>query len=127
MSIPWIENYRGQWVNRTGFEIVIRPLDEKAASVDISLHGHPILRPWSANSPCENLNGVYREDDGLGLEVNVGRDGFSLVLDYECPGDLFEVECITAGLSRYQHDQDAERWMSAFGLEAYFRREPDKD
>ncbi len=127
MSLPWIENYRGQWVNRTGFEIVIRPLDEKAASVDISVHGHPILRPWSTNSPCENLNGVYREDGGLGLEVNLGRDGFSLFLDYECPGDLFEVECITAGLSRRADDQDAEKWMSSFGFDTYFRREPRKD
>ena len=127
MSTPWIENYRGQWVNSKGFEIVIRPLDEKRASVDISLNEHPILRPWCADSPCEDLNAVYREDDGLGLEVCLGRDGFSLFLDYECMGDIFDRECISAGLSRYESDQDAERWTSFFGLETYFRREPNKN
>ena len=127
MKTPWIENYRGQWANSKGFEIVIRPLDEKMASVDISFNEHSILRPWSEDSPCENLNAVYREDDGLGLEVDLGRDGFSLFLDYECAGDIFERARITAGLSRYEDDQDAERWTSLFGLETYFQREPNKD
>ena len=63
-------------MNSTGFEIVIRPLDEKRASVDISLNEHPIFRPWCGESPCEDLNAVYRVDDGLGLEVFLGRDGF---------------------------------------------------
>ena len=127
MKTPWIENYRGEWANSEGFVIVIRPLDEKRASVDISFNEQPILRPWSEDSPCENLNAVYREDDGLGLEVGLGRDGFSLFLDYESAGVTSEREWISSGLSRYESDQDAERWTSFFGLEAYFRREPNKD
>ena len=124
MMTPWIENYRGEWANSEGFEIVIRPIDEERASVDISVNDHPILRPWCADSPCENLHAVYREDLGGGLEVDLGRDGFSLFLDYECAGSMVERECITVGLSRYEDDQDAGRWTSFFGLKTYFRREP---
>ncbi len=127
MKTPWIENYRGQWANSKGFKIVIRPLDEKRASVDILLNDNPILRPWCADSPCEDLNAFYREGDGLGLEVCLGRDGFSLFLDYECMGDIFDREYITAGLSRYEDDQDAEQWRSCFGLDTYFPHEPDKN
>ena len=126
MSLPWIENYRGEWTNSAGFEIVIRPIDEKRASVDISLNNHPILRPWCADSPCENLNAVYREEDGLGLEVNLGRDGFSLFLDYECPFISSERECITASLSRYEDDHVVEQWMSFINLDTYYQREPSR-
>jgi hypothetical protein len=126
MKTPWIENYRGEWANSEGFEIMIGPIDEKRASVEISLNGLPILRPWCADSPCENLNAVYREDEGGGLEVGLGRDGFSLFLDYECVSDMYERKCLTAGISRYEDDQEAERWTSFFGLKTYFPRTPNK-
>ena len=126
MKTPWIENYRGRWANSEGFAIMIKPLDETRALVDISLNEHPILRPWSADPPCVNLNALYREDEGLGLEVGLGRDGFSLFLDFECAADIYERECITAGLSRYEDDEEADQWTALFGLETYFPCEPNK-
>lgn len=52
---------------------VIGPLDEKVASVDISLHGHPILRPWNANSPypSEPLRRRPGRRVGVGGDVEV--------------------------------------------------------
>lgn len=127
MKTPWIENYRGEWLNSKSFKIVIRPIDEKTASVDISYNEVPIIRPWRGDSPCKNLNAVYRAEEGLGLEVDLGRDGFSLFLDYQYEDDFFERESIAIGLSRYEDDQDADRWATYFGLEPYFRREPSKN
>ena len=126
MISPWIENYRGEWENSEGFVIAIRPIDERTALVDLSFNGRAILRPWCGDSPSENLNGLYREGEGGGLEVTLGRDGFSLVLDYESAGFMYDREIVTAGVSRYEDDEDAEEWVSLLGLETYFRREPKK-
>ncbi len=121
MYSSWIENYRGKWKNDEGFTIVIRPIDEKSASVDIILNGQPMRRPWCGNAPSNNLSALYRDDEGLGLEIDLGRDGFALFLDYESAGTIYGSECIVAGISWLEADREAEQWTSLFGIETYFR------
>ncbi len=123
MRSPWIENYQGEWKNGGGFLISIRIIDDKKASVDITQNGQPLQRPWCAHAPANNLNALYRGDEGMGLEIDLGRDGFALFLDYECEGTFYEKECLTAGVSRLEVDQEAEQWTSFIGIETYFRHE----
>ena len=121
MGAPWIKNYEGEWENSEGFLIVVRLIDEDSASVDIALNGKIILRPWCENLPAFDLSAVYREGDGLGLEVDLGRDGFSLFLDCESAGGICDDETLAAGISRLESDQEAERWTSLIGIEPYHR------
>ena len=123
MLSPWIENYRGDWESRRGFGIRIEPVDELTAVVDILRNGAPIKRPWCANSPAEKLNALYREEDGLGLEVSLGRDGFAIFLDYEAPGSVHDDDCLTVGISRLEDDDQADQWMPLFDLATFFRKQ----
>ena len=123
MRSPWIENYRGRWENREGSLLTIRPINEDSASVDISVDGRPVRRPWCKDTTASNLNALYRGEEGLGLEVDLGRDGFALFLDYECAGGFYERECLTASISRLEDDQEAKQWLSHIGIETYFRCE----
>ena len=121
MCSPCIEDYRGKWKNRDGFLLTIRPIDEDSASVDISVDGCPVRRPWCKDTAASNLNALYRGEEGLGLEINLGRDGFSLFLDYECADGFHEKECLTASISRLEDDQEAKQWLTHIGIETYQR------
>lgn len=123
MRTPWIENYRGKWENSEGFLLTIRPINEDSASVDIAVDGSPVRRPWCKDAAASHLNAVYREDEGLGLEVDLGRDGFALFLNYECAGGFHERECLTASISRFEDDQEAGQWLTRIGIATYFRCE----
>ena len=90
MRSPWIENYRGQWENREGFGVKIELISDGAVIVDVIVNGRLLERPWCADMPAEALHATNREDEGLGVEVHLGRAGFSLFLNYECAGQFYD-------------------------------------
>lgn len=122
MRSPWIENYRGQWENREGFGVKIELSSDGTVIVDVIVDGRLLDRPWCTDMPAESLPATNREDEGLGVEVHLGRDGFSLFLNYESAGQFDEKECIIPAVSRLLEDQEAEQWTSLFSAEALYRK-----
>jgi hypothetical protein len=45
MKYPWIKNYAGTWQNEEGKTLVIRIQDDENATVDLLIHGSPMIRP----------------------------------------------------------------------------------
>ena len=45
MKYPWITNYAGTWQNEEGKTLVIRIQDDENATVDLLIHGSPMIRP----------------------------------------------------------------------------------
>ena len=81
MKFPWIKNYAGTWQNEEGKTLVIRIQDDENATVDLLIHGSPMIRPQCGGKPAEGMPANY--DSLKGLDVDLGRPGFSLSLNYE--------------------------------------------
>ena len=82
MKFPWIENYAGTWEDDEGRTIIITTRDNENATVDLLIHGIPMIRPWCGDEPAEGLPAKYNPAEGPDLDVDLGRPGFSLNLNY---------------------------------------------
>ncbi|MCB0000729.1 MAG: hypothetical protein KDE56_33425, partial [Anaerolineales bacterium] len=81
MKFPWIENYAGIWLDNEGRKLVITTQDDENATVDLLIHGIPMIRPWCGNAPAEGLSARYNPVEGPDLDVELGKPGFSLNLN----------------------------------------------
>ena len=124
MKFPWIENYAGKWLDDEGRTLIITTHNDKNATVDLLIHGIPMIRPWCGNAPAEGLSARYNPAVGSDLDVELGRPGFSLNLNYEFDGSmtLEEPESLSVGISSYQSDTEAEQFIKLFGRLGRYRR-----
>jgi hypothetical protein len=85
-----------------------------------------MFRPWCRNKPTEGLRATYSPADGPGMDIELGRPGFSLNVNYEFvdPNLPKELESLSVDVSRYESDAVAEAFVRQFGkLERYKRIE----
>jgi len=126
MKIRWIDNYAGTWGDNEGRTLIITPRSDRTADVTLLVDGQPILRPWCRNKPTEGLRATYSPADGPGMDIELGRPGFSLNVNYEFvdPNLPKELESLSVDVSRYESDAVAEAFVRQFGkLERYKRIE----
>jgi len=129
MKIRWIDNYAGTWEDDEGRTLIITPRGETIADVTLLVDGRPMLRPWCRNKPAEGLRATYSPADGPGLDIELGRPGFSLDVNYEFVDPILpeEAESLSAGVSRYESDTQVEAFVRLFGkLERYRRIDPEQ-
>ena len=129
MRLRWIENYAGTWSNDEGMTLVITPRGETIAKVTLLVDGRPMLRPWCGNKPAEGLRGTYRPCSGPDLNIELGRPGFSLNVNYESDDPMApdEPESLSVGVSRYETDGSAEEFMKLIGKLGRYRRTSAQD
>ncbi len=124
MKLKWIDNYAGTWTDDEGRTLEIKARSETKCEATLLVNGRPMLRPWCGNSPAEGLIGTYSPRSGPDLDIDLGRPGFSLNLNYE-PGETVapdEPESLSVGVSRYESDSVAERYVRLFGKLGRYRK-----
>lgn len=126
MRLRWIENYAGTWADDEGRTLIITPRGETTADVTLLVNGRPMLRPWAGDSPAERLRGSYSPSYGPNLEIDLGRPGFALSVNYEFDGPLAsdERESLSVGISRYEIDTMADEFIPLFGSLGRYRKTP---
>jgi hypothetical protein len=129
MKLRWIDNYAGTWEDGEGRTLIITPRSETTAEVTLLADGRPMLRPWCGNKPAEGLRARYNPGHGPGLDIDLGRPGFSLNVNYESDDPMApdQPESLSVGVSRYESDTEADAYVELFGkLGRYRRTEPDE-
>ena len=129
MKIRWIDNYAGTWGDGEGRTLIITPRSDTTADVTLLVDGQPMFRPWCRNKPAKGLRATYSPADGPGLDIELGRPGFSLNVNYEFvdPNLPKEPESLSVDVSRYESDAVAEAFVRLFGkLELYKRIDLEK-
>lgn len=124
MKYPWIKNYAGTWQNEEGKTLVIRIQDDENAAVDLLTHGSPMIRPWCGDKPAVGMSAKYDSFEGPDIEVDLGRPGFSLSLNYELDDMIIpaEFESLSIGISMYESDKKAKQFSKLFGNLGRYRR-----
>lgn len=124
MRPRWIDNYAGAWGDDEGRTLIITPCGETTADVTLLVEGRPMLRPWCGNKPAEGLRATYSPGCGPDLDINLGRPGFSLNVNYEANDPMApdEPESLSVGVSRYESDTGAEAFVRLFGKLGRYRR-----
>jgi hypothetical protein len=123
MRNTWIENYAGTWRDDEGRTLVIITRDDEHATVDLMIDGNPMPRPWCDGQPALGLPARYSQIDGPDLEIELGRPGFSLSVNYEFAEPPYEPESLSVGVSSYEADADAEEFSKVFGKLGRYRRQ----
>jgi hypothetical protein len=129
MKIRWIDNYAGTWGDGESRTLIITPRSDTTADVTLLVDGQPMFRPWCGNKPAKGLRATYSPADGPGLDIELGRPGFFLNVNYEFvdPNLPKELESLSVDVSRYESDAVAEAFVRQFGkLERYKRIDPEK-
>lgn len=129
MEIRWIDNYAGTWGDDEGRTLIISPRNDSTADVTLLVDGQPMFRPWCRNKPAKGLRATYSPADGPGLDIELGRPGFSLNVNYEFvdPNLPKEPESLSVDVSRYESDAVAEAFVRLFGkLDRYKRIDPEQ-
>jgi hypothetical protein len=129
MKLRWIDNYAGTWSDDEGRTLVITPRGETTAEVTLLVDGRPMLRPWCGDKPAVGLRGSYRPGSGPDLDIELGRPGFSLNVNYESDDPMApeEPESLSVGVSRYETDEAAEQFVRLFGKLGRYRRASPQD
>jgi hypothetical protein len=124
MRLRWIDNYAGTWADDEGRTLIITPRDETTADVTLLVDGRPMLRSWAGNSPAERLRASYSPGYGPDLEIDLGRPGFALSVNYEFDDPLAsdEHESLSVGISRYETDAEADEFIPLFGSLGRYRK-----
>ena len=124
MKSPWIENYAGTWQDGEGRTLIITTQNDVNATVDILLHGTPMTRPWCAYKPALGLFARYSPAEGPDLDIDLGRPGFSLNLNYESDNQMTpdNPEYLAVGVSRYENDEEVELYKKLFGKLKCYKR-----
>jgi len=123
MRFPWIQNYVGSWHDDEGRVLVIAVRDDEHATVDLLVNGKPMPRPWCSGRPALGLAARYSPSDGPDLDIDLGRPGFSLNVNYECADPPHERESLSVGVSAYEADSKAQEFAKLFGRLGRYRRE----
>jgi hypothetical protein len=124
MRDSWIDSYAGSWHDAEGRTLVIAIHDDEHAIVDLLVNGEPMSRSWSGGSPAVGLSARYRPIDGPSLDIELGRPGFSLIVNYEFAEPPYEPESLSVAVSSYETDKGAEALTKHFGkLGRYTRRD----
>ena len=124
MKLRWIDNYAGTWVDDEGRTLVITARSNTTADVTLLVDGQPMLRPWCKNEPAEGLRASYSPADGPGLEIELGRPGFSFSVNYEFDGPNFAEgpESLSVDISRFESDTLVEAFVQLFGKLGRYKR-----
>jgi hypothetical protein len=124
MKLRWIDSYAGTWDDDEGRTIVITPRSDTTADVTLLVDRQPLLRPWCKNKPAEGLRATYSPADGPGLEIELGRPGFSLSVNYEFDGPNFAEgpESLSVDISRFESDTLVEAFVRLFGKLGRYKR-----
>ena len=123
MKSTWIENYAGRWRDDEGRTLIITIRDEETASVTLLLQGTAMARPWYGGKPARGLPAKYSPAEGPDLEIDLGRPGFSLSINYEYPDPMHpDGESLSIGISRYESDAEADRFIGLFGKLGRYKR-----
>jgi hypothetical protein len=123
MRLSWIQNYVGSWHDDEGRTLVIAACDDEHATVDLLVNGKPMLRPWCRGKPALRLTARYSPIDGPDLDIDLGRPGFSLNVNYEFPDPPHEPEGLSVGVSSYESDAKAQEFTKLFGKLGRYKRE----
>ncbi len=123
MRFPWIENYAGRWSDDEGRTLVIVTRDDEHATVDILADGKPMPRPWRDQEPAIGLPARYSPVDGPEVDIDLGRPGYSLIVNYEFPEPPNEAESLSVGVSSYESDTEVKTFNKVFGKLGRYRRE----
>ncbi len=123
MTSTWIENYAGTWHDAEGRTLVIEVCDDKHATVDLLVDGKPMPRPWCSGAPAQGLPVCYSPIDGPDLDIDLGRPGFSLNVNYEFAEPPYEFESLSVGVLSYESDTEAEIFSKLFGRLGRYTRE----
>jgi hypothetical protein len=123
MKDTWIENYNGTWQDAEGRRLIIKSHDDENATVDLLIHGTPMVRPWCEDRPAKGMHAKYNPVEGPGLDVELGRPGFELNLNYEYmdPMNPNAPEELSVSISSYQSDNEAEQFIEMFGKLGRYR------
>lgn len=124
MKLRWIDNYAGTWDDDEGRTLVITPRSDTTADVTLLVDGQPLLRPWCKNKPAEGLRASYSPADGPGLEIELGRPGFSLSVNYEFDGPNLRrgTRKPFCDISRFESDTLVEAFVQLFGKLGRYKR-----
>jgi len=124
MKFSWIENYAGTWQDDESRTLMITIRDDENATVDVLMHGAPMIRPWCGDEPAKGLPARYNPAEGPGLDVDLGRPGFSLNLNDESDHVMNpdEPESLSVGISRYDSDTEGEQYLKLFGKMGQYTR-----
>lgn len=123
MKFPWIQNYAGTWHDDEGRTLVIATRDDQHATVDLLVNGKPMPRPWCGGKLALALAARYIPFNGPDLDIDLGRPGFSLNVNYEFPEPPHEPESLSVGVSTYESDVKAQEFIKLFGKLGRYRRE----
>jgi hypothetical protein len=121
MRTLWIENYAGTWDDEEGRTLLITIHDDQHAIVDLLVDGIPMLRPWCDDAPALGLPARYRPGSGPGLDIDLGRAGFCLGVNYEVSAPPDPPESLSVSLSRSQSDVWVEQFIQMFGKLGRYR------
>ena len=82
------------------------------------------MRPWCGNKRAVGLRATFGPAHGPGLDIDLGRAGFSLNINYELADPMTpdEPESLSVGVFRYESDTDAELFVPLFGKLARYKR-----
>ena len=119
MTLRWIDNYAGTWADDEGRTLVITPRGETTAEVTLLVDGRPMPRPWCANKPAEGLRGTYRPGSGPDLDIELGRPGFSLNVNYESDDPVAQMNPKVCPLGSLDTRPTARRKNSSSCLESW--------
>ena len=124
MKETWIENYNGTWQDAEGRRLIIKSQDDENAVVDLLIHGIPMVRPWCADKPAIGIRATYSPIEGPGLDIELGRPGFELNLNFEYmdPMNPNAPEELSVSISWHQSDKEAEQFIKIFGKLGRYRR-----
>jgi len=93
----YINNYEGNWENKSGKHLHISALNETTAKVSLFLGDalEPIIRPWFNNKPMIDMNAYYypEAEPSIDVQLWVKDSGF-------CYNLLFETDIVVNGKSQ---------------------------
>jgi len=128
MKSPWIENYAGTWHDDEGRTLVITTRDDEHATVDLMTDAGPMCRPWCDGKPALGLPAKYSPIDSPSLDIDLGRPGFSLNVNYEFAEPPYEPESLSVGVSSYENDMESDVFIKVFGkLGRYTRQDAEQE
>ena len=124
MNDSWIENYAGTWQDDESRTLIITIHDDTHATVDVQIRGVPMIRPWCNDEPAKGLSARYYPAEGPGLDIDLGRPGFSLSLNYELDNFMIAdgAESLSVGVFRHASDTEIVQYFTLFGKMGPYKR-----
>jgi hypothetical protein len=124
MNYSWINNFSGIWNNNEDQTLIITPYDDENATVDLLIFERPLSRSWCQGKPTINMHGLYNPEKGPSLDVDLGRPGFLLELNFAHKGLMGPntPDEISVGVSWHVSDKDAANFQKYLGKLGSFKK-----